>query len=56
MPTSSTYDFTQAVAPIQATKGKMQPNIGKKKHKGANKHAKENIKGAIKHILKKVNK
>ena len=35
---------------------KMQPNIGKKKHKSANKHAKENTKGATTHILKRVNK
>ena len=40
------------VAPIQETLGKDATKQDKKKHKGVNKHAKENTKGAIKHILK----
>ena len=51
MPTSSTYDLIWVVAPIQETLGKDATKQDKKKHKGANKHAKENTKCAIKHIL-----
>ena len=52
MATSSTYDLIWVVAPIQETLGKDATKQDKKKHKGVNKHAKENTKGAIKHILK----
>ena len=36
MPTSSSYDLQQEVAPIQTSWGKMQPNIDKKNHEGCN--------------------
>ena len=42
--------------PNKQHREKIQPNIGKRKRKDANKHAKESTKSATKYILKKENK